>query len=234
MPSTLKNSREINLATITADKKSADEIYNDGELSFGHYYSKQERDECIVCADEDHRLRYKISQDKIPPGSHMYVVLPSGDLCIDDLLTHSQFNAGGPIQSGGHIIIAEDGTISQIDNFSGHYQPTLSQFLSTIVGLHRAGLLNAEIMIKLNGQTRLDYKFSIDYFSQLKDNQIARIEFRPSGNVLIKIDDRHILLTDEMKLCKLSGASRYSFLHNMEKKRFHVSAVSDAVSNLLW
>ena len=219
MPDHLKNSRNINLACVTADKKEADQsLFFGGMLSFGEYYSPEERDECIVYVDENRHVRYKNNDKGIQAGSHMYVVLPSGELCIDDPLTHSQFNAGGPVQSGGHLVIDKEGTISQIDNFSGHYLPTISQFLSTMIGLYRVGILNEQILIKLHSQTKLDYKFSIDYFDQLITNQHARINFRSSGVTIITINDAHILFTDEKELCRLNSPSRYSFLCIVDKK----------------
>ena len=228
MPDHLKNSRNINLAYVTADKKAEDQsIFSGGILSFGEYYSPEERDKCIVYVDENRHVRYKNSDKRIQPGSHMYVVLPSGELCIDDPLTHSQLNAGEPVQSGGHLVIEKEGTISQIDNFSGHYLPTLSQFLSTIVGLHRVGILNEQILIKLHSQTKLDYKFSIDYFGQLIANQHAKINFKPSGNIIIIINDADALRTNEKELCPSPKTpSRYSFLCTIgEKEPFTITGI---------
>ncbi len=88
-------------------------------------------------------------------GSYMYVVALDGRMYAEKnhlegvLPKHSTFLSGGPVQTAGGIT-AKNGSITVIENKSGHYQPTPVQHLRGVYGLYKRNMVGEK-------STRIDY-----------------------------------------------------------------------------
>jgi hypothetical protein len=108
----------------------------------------------------------------------MFAVGKNGALYLGTPTVHSQFKAGKEVQSAGWINYQWDNELQQakvlIDNCSGHYTPTLSQFIQTLYGLHQAKLLPEHFEIKLSKFTKFDYEGTNSFWEDVKKE--AKIE----------------------------------------------------------
>jgi hypothetical protein len=155
------NRREQNLAKVSADKAEADALQTSGIFYMFSYFDKETRREHKVDIDENNRWIYEGNHKPVPNGEYMYAVGQNGAIYIGHPTVHSQFKAGKDTQSAGWLTYRWDEQKSQatvmIDNCSGHYTPTLSQFLSTLHGLHTAKVMPDHFQLKLSKFTKIDY-----------------------------------------------------------------------------
>ena len=103
----------------------------------------------------------------------MFAVGKNGALYLGTPTVHSQFKAGKEVQSAGWLNYQWDKERQQakilIDNCSGHYTPTLSQFMQTLYGLHEAKLLPDRFEIKLSRFTKFDYDDTSSFWNEVKE-----------------------------------------------------------------
>lgn len=125
--------------------------YIAGFLSGGLYGGKgaqlnaQQKRQYKICADENGRCFFKNnSTAKIPSGYYRYIVSPKGGLYIfdaDPSLFHNSIRGSQPVQCAGSLYL-NNGFITRIDNSSGHYRPSRSQFMRTLGGLYAARFID--------------------------------------------------------------------------------------------
>lgn len=152
------NTRDENFAKVSADKAEADAMQMSGLFYMYSYFDKDTRKEHKIALDENDRWIYEKDSRVVPDGKYMYAVGQNGALYMGNPTVHSQFKAGKDTQSAGWIEYHWDKDANVIiDNCSGHYTPTLSQFLITLHGLHAAGVLPDQFQLKLSKFTELDY-----------------------------------------------------------------------------
>ncbi|MDX1837385.1 hypothetical protein DIZ81_05585 [Legionella taurinensis] len=155
------NARETNLAKVSEDK-ALDDVFN----TEGFFYKYAFFDKAMRKAHKidlaQGRWVYDESREKVADKTYMYAVGPNGALYIGTPTVHSQFKAGKETQSAGWLDYFWDETTGKkevaIDNCSGHYTPTLSQFLSTVHGLCQEEVLPSSFQIKLSKFTQFDYQ----------------------------------------------------------------------------
>lgn len=167
---------QSNMACVSPDKKAEDDwLIGQGMVSLYNYFDEEMRSESVVYVDEQGTISY--TNNHIKSGKHMYAILPSGKLCIADCTVHSQINAGKPVQSAGHLLLTDDRKITEIDNCSGHYSPSVSQFLSSVYMLFEHGILQEQVTIVLNPHTKNDYKIDINFFDTLIRNGTSTVSY---------------------------------------------------------
>lgn len=98
------------------------------------YLTPAERAEIEVTVENNliHRKDGSILDTKQKPA--LFVMDADGRIYIIEAsnnIRHSSLLAGGPVASAGEII-AEEGKIQAISNFSGHYHPSLEIFLQVL------------------------------------------------------------------------------------------------------
>lgn len=90
-------------------------------------------------------------QQYLEDGVYRYIVSPKGGFYIlphqEAHVFHNAIRASQPVQCAGGVWI-QNRRIMQIDNASGHYQPTQEQLLRTCGGLYAAGLMDAETKVR--------------------------------------------------------------------------------------
>lgn len=103
-----------------------------------HYLSGTERDACEVepygCG-----VQYK-QQNNLPDGCYKYAISSDGGLYIRKRGPHSAFLHGTSVRSAGRLWACE-GSIYKIDNDSGHYRPTLQQFIHAMSRAYDKGYI---------------------------------------------------------------------------------------------
>lgn len=157
-----KNRREKNLASVTPEKAIEDEHNTAGLCALYCFFEKHERQNLkIECDEKLSAWSYENSKKILASGRYMYAVGKNGAMYVGDgIAVHSQFKSGKDVQSAGWLSYEkkEDSKSFDltIDNCSGHYTPSLSQFLQTLRGLHHVGMIPNEFKIKLSKFTKID------------------------------------------------------------------------------
>ncbi len=157
-----KNRRENNLASVTPEKAIEDEHNTAGICALYCFFEKHERQNLKIELDEKLSVwSYENSRKILASGRYMYAVGKNGAMYVGDgIAVHSQFKSGKDVQSAGWLsyVKKEDGKSFDlmIDNCSGHYTPSLSQFLQTLRGLHHVGIIPDEFKIRLSKFTKID------------------------------------------------------------------------------
>lgn len=155
-----KNRRDQNLAAVSLDKAEEDSSQTSGLFGNYSFFDTQSRKEHKVAVNENSRWVYDLTGENVPNKVYMYAVGQNGALYIGTPTVHSQFKAGKETQSAGWINYqwndAKNSASIVIDNCSGHYTPSLSQFITTLYGLQQVGFLPNEFSIKLNRFTKVD------------------------------------------------------------------------------
>lgn len=164
------NSRNQNLAKISPEKAEADSMCTQGLLSLFSYFDKNIRKIYKIDISNISRWIYHLTNDAVQDNQYMYAVGPNGALYLGNVTVHSQFKAGKETQSAGWLCYSWDDNsqkaVITLDNCSGHYTPTLSQFLSTLHGLYEAKFLPDQFEICLNKFTQCDYeKINQDFWT---------------------------------------------------------------------
>lgn len=190
------NMRLTNLAEMDPEKAIEDESIFSGIFAVGSYYTKADRKE--VKMDINAQMKWVDSKNShLKPGKYMYAVGRLGGLYVDNVTVHSQFKAGKCVQSAGWLTYAGDWSSLIMDNNSGHYHPTLSQFLSTIYGLIKAKIIHEELKINLNPQTKIDYRVADAFWEDAikNQNEISVNYDQLTDGLIFKIDDKTCQLT---------------------------------------
>lgn len=169
------NKRDNNLAKVTPDKAEEDAQMTSGLFAPYYFFDKSTRREHKIKTNNEGRWLYDQNDIPVSSGKYMYAVGKNGALYIGNPAVHSQFKAGRETQSAGWTEYAwsdhDKKTDIIIDNCSGHYIPTLSQFLSTLHGLNAANYLPEQFQIKLSKFTKLDYKSAdMSFWEKVKEN----------------------------------------------------------------
>lgn len=152
------NRRENNLAFVSESKKLEDAQNTAGDNAMYYFFDKEDRRPYKVAAHQDQGKGwvYDTTAVAVSKGRYMYAVGKNGALYIaNTIAVHSQFKSGAAVQSAGWLEYERtpDSFKVVIDNCSGHYQPSLEQFLETLVGLNEAGMLPRDFCIKVNKLT---------------------------------------------------------------------------------
>lgn len=132
-----------------------------------HYMTDAERDECEVVFKEGKPVRkttdlpIDFSKEQVDGkiGSMMYVV-DTNKRCYlysnhDEKFAHSSVVAGGYVLSAGEITGTPDGTITGMNNKSGHYRPSERYLRQGLDIMREAGALISEdgiIIVIKSGQ----------------------------------------------------------------------------------
>ncbi|KTC81392.1 hypothetical protein [Legionella brunensis] len=166
------NSRQHNLATVSSDKAAEDAFYTQGLFSLYSFFDKEMRKQHKIKANENNRWLYDKNDAAVPKKFYMYAIGKNGALYIGNPTVHSQFKAGKETQSAGWIDYQWNEEKQEvtliIDNCSGHYTPTLSQFLSGLHGLHEAKMLPDRFTIRLSKLTKFDYSMDADFWENAR------------------------------------------------------------------
>lgn len=129
----LGNGSFRNLATVSPDKLEADRSSSTGDFAVFRYFNEEEKRACKVVTDADHAWIYSESKESLVDKKYMYIVDSQGSFHVFNATVHSQVNAGAPVMCAGWIdYVRENPSNRVVDNCSGHYTPTLSQFINTL------------------------------------------------------------------------------------------------------
>lgn len=143
--------------------KADEDVHMMGMGLFG-YFSKEIRHLYKISADENQRLSYEYTDAPLENGIYMYAIGVNGALYVGDVTVHSQFKAGKKVQSAGWIeyqYLADTRcALVAIDNCSGHYTPTLHQFLASLFGLYSVKYLPGQFQLKLSKYTKVDMQLN--------------------------------------------------------------------------
>lgn len=152
---------KISLISVESHKQEADELLIGSQQLF--YFSSEDKASYKVQASHEAAWRYDTSQELIatehmPHQQKMYVIDDLGDIYLFDALVHSALNAGGPVQCAGWIsyYVKDAKTHLCIDNCSGHYTPSLVQFMSVLIDLRTRHMVPHEFFIKINRLCKLN------------------------------------------------------------------------------
>ncbi len=190
--------RIVNLASVSPYKRDEDKNCTSGDTPTFCYFEGSQKEEYRVISTEDHIWVFNATRSIVNTGPNMYVVTPDGAFYIFNTTVHSQLTAAGPVQSAGWVQYnREDPTKTIIDNCSGHYSPTLSQFISTLIGMHQSSFLPLHFVIKLNKNTTIDIPQNgriNEFFTHLLSESAAETEitvkFRENMIVFFIDNDR--------------------------------------------
>lgn len=116
--------------------------------------------------------------EKIPNGQYRYIVSPKGGVYIfdaDPSLFHNSIRGSQPVQSAGSLYL-DNGFITRIDNSSGHYRPSRTQFMRALGGLYAAKFIDEGTKV-----------FTVDasYFALTHKREGAVDELMRSGDIQI-------------------------------------------------
>ncbi len=126
---------------------------------------------------------------KLKNGEYLYALSPKGGFYIinrddqekeqfkeKDLLFHhhSTPRAGNPVLCAGNIKI-EDGVITEIDNSSGHYSPSIESLVFSICWLFEQGILNEQCFIKMHNEPLLRGGGRFEILNLLQDERIQHL-----------------------------------------------------------
>jgi len=160
---------KILLICVEPNKQEADQsLIGAEQLS---YFSTEEKASYKVQASHNLPWMYEKSHEIISTESSkskqkMYVIDEKGDLYIFDALVHSVLNAGEPVQLAGFVsYYVKDSLVHLcIDNCSGHYTPSLSQFLEVLINLKERLMLPSKFFIKINRLCQLNTSDELNNF----------------------------------------------------------------------
>ncbi|MCL9683390.1 hypothetical protein [Legionella maioricensis] len=165
------NRRTDNLASVSKDKALEDEHNTSGIFFMYSFFDKETHNNHKIKIDKVNRWRYETSNELVPENRYMFAVGKNGALYLGNPTVHSQFKAGKQVQSAGWIEYQWDNEEQQakilIDNCSGHYTPTLSQFIQTLYGLHQAKFLPDHLEIRLSKFTLFDYENMSPFWNEI-------------------------------------------------------------------
>ncbi|MCX7114775.1 MAG: hypothetical protein NTW08_02530 [Gammaproteobacteria bacterium] len=211
-----------NLAPVTPDKLDADRSCTSGDFPVFSYFNEEEKNECLVISDPTFRWSFSNANTPLEDKKYMYIVDPEGSPFMFNATVHSQANAGKPVRCAGWIdYVANSPSDRIIDNCSGHYTPTLCQFITTIHQLHNNGLLPDAFLIKLSKFTKIDVPADqrqiIDYFQNLLNQDIENMQIQ------VRFEDEHIyFICDDQPLV----ANTASFLPVVSLNSIDVDSVT--------
>ena len=208
-------SRSVNLAAVSDDKRSEDQSCTQGETPIFCYFDKSDKEQYRVVTTQNHIWLFKTNHATVDNTPKMYVVTKSGSLYVFNATVHSQLKAAKPVQSAGWVTYnKEDPSKMTIDNCSGHYSPTLSQFISTLIGMQRFYFLPHRFITKINKLTTIDVQddrikhFFIDRLNHCDADLEINIEF---------IEDMIVFSTPDHQ--KLEAVATAFFHHPLEENR---------------
>jgi hypothetical protein len=136
----------------------SDSHYFSGSAPGSYFFAAQRKSSKVI--QQDDLWYFHNTAIKVPKNCYMYVISQSGSLYITaDAFFHSQIKAGKPVRTAGWL--KYDETDSQeiklcIDNSSGHYRPSLEQFLCGLESCYFKGNLPQKFEIELNPNTPID------------------------------------------------------------------------------
>ena len=134
------------LCTVTPDKQEEDEHLQTGPFAgmFAYYDESRKSELEVSVKPGTGQLHYSQSHGNVHDGRYMYAVSKDFQVYISkNTPIHSQFCAGAPVRCAGWLMVS-NGIITNIDNCSGHYTPSASQFLYTCYRLVLKGYLSLE------------------------------------------------------------------------------------------
>lgn len=110
---------------------------------------------------------------KRKPGQ-AYVWLNTGEILIGKhevgVFHHSSFFSGGKVRCAG-TMEAEDGIVTRLDNYSGHYRPTAQHVLTFLQFLHKHNVLGPSAKISAYGTHGVENLENLDWSEFLKQTQ---------------------------------------------------------------
>lgn len=165
----------VPLAQVSKDKREEDEHSSRGIFSFFQYFNDEERDDVEVIINEKGQWIFKKTRTPVELNhKYMYVVRHEGyGLYLFNSSVHSQLNAGNPVLSAGWVEYS--GTSAVFDNCSGHYTPSLSMFMVTLLHLWQSQFFSETLQIRLHKLTIIDStcphvrSFLTNIFSSARD-----------------------------------------------------------------
>ena len=158
------------------------------------YLTAEERQHYEVTVCDGRVLRDQIPYQTPPTSEHPTIFVWSGDgklylgSSIVQLFHHSSFLAGEAVLAAGHIKTRADGTISVINNRSGHYHPGPRQMRSFLEYLQRSGRVDLR---QVSYQPRLPNMSSSPVYFQASDyllRQPPNAFLLGSASILIKYE----------------------------------------------
>lgn len=152
------------IAQLNSEKLDEDKEFFSGGSFLGCYFTSEQRKSCKVTMEENRwYIEGKSLEDQ--RKSYMYVISQAGSLYLGQsskvqAIVHSQIKAGKPVRTAGHVQheIDVNGNMCVVfNNDSGHYRPTLKQFLHGLEAAHKNGLLPEDnCFFKFNPETARD------------------------------------------------------------------------------
>ncbi len=128
------------------------ESYRPDEFERIVYLRPDERDRYRLTL-EGNQLCYAGTHEPVKPDTYLFVMDKIPNLFIasevreiegNKLFHHSTFLSGEPVLAAGEVTI-ENGKITKIANYSGHYQPGLAALLTAYAALYKTGMLSQEV-----------------------------------------------------------------------------------------
>lgn len=189
-----KNRRENNLAAVTPEKAAEDAHNTAGLFAAYSFFEKADRQPLKVKLDPNLKIWTYENEKQVISGRYMYAIGKNGGLYIGTgIVVHSQIKAGKEVQSAGWLTYEREkenpGYTLTIDNCSGHYIPTLSQFIETLRGLHSVGMVPDTFKIKLSKFTKFDPSYpnaefwsSVVALAQGDESPIINVTYQADSN----------------------------------------------------
>ena len=166
------------LASVSESKQAEDDSMTRGFGAAYRLFGKQTRKHYFVKHDEKCRLLHggkPIKDSEI----EKYAVSENGGLYASSgkfsAVVHSQFMGGGNVQCAGWLR-TKNSVISYIDNDSGHYTPTLGQFLLTIHAMIKVNYLPRQFSIGFSIHTAVEAEIDNGLFNYLSTQADAGVK----------------------------------------------------------
>ncbi|WP_375446000.1 hypothetical protein [uncultured Fibrella sp.] len=177
--------KDVNLLT-DADFKALDEYARKAKMHLDVVYTKREdRDKLMVFVDGQGRLCDVNNVLISTNGPVLYAMDRYGNLFCEKektkrgvIYNHSSFNAGNDVICAGGIIIAA-GVLMEIDNRSGHYQPSRDNLHNCVEVLQQEGvdLSQAAVSVAYKvGETLTSDEYKATTFLQNKQAPPDRVK----------------------------------------------------------
>jgi hypothetical protein len=129
------------------ERKSLDESIGTLALYKKYYSTKKQQRHTLTLVGN--KFVFTNDNDKRPEGKYTYVVDTKGNLIVsnEENVHHSHLADGKKVKAAGEVIF-EKGKLIAIDNYSGHYKPTLLEMMDVLMSLADAVGGSESIMVK--------------------------------------------------------------------------------------
>lgn len=119
-----------------------------------HYFSSAQKSQAMLMLNDD-RFVFCKNTYLSPHGKYLYIVDLDGNMIVSNQqgIHHSYLANGEAVKAAGEVIF-DCGKMVEIDNFSGHYKPTLIEMLDFLNALSKRLDPRAELTFR-------DYSYQV-------------------------------------------------------------------------